>query len=127
MARKQVAVLDFINLFFGSAVKLAHSYAIIVPSTMGNAALTQIEFQSYVDYYTEKMCDIFGAADVKFGYGSWEGIKEDNAVITSFCEALTFEHTSDVQALAKGMQGALQQQCIAVIIDGAMYIYNKDS
>jgi hypothetical protein len=115
----------FVALFFAGATRLAYHMALVVPSTVGNVTITPEAHQGYVDYVVSRMEAIFGATNVSFGYGTWEGIKENNAVVASYFDNITADQFSDFSSLVATMQSTMQQQCMAVIVNGEMLIWSR--
>lgn len=119
----QLSQAEIVDTFFGMDEGLDHSYAIMIPSTVGSRKMTAAEFRANAKIYTEKMEAIFGAVSVYKGYGVWQGIKENHLLIEANVAELTPEQAVSFRVLLNIVQINLQQSCIGYKVDGKFKLF----
>jgi hypothetical protein len=109
-----------------NVVKLDHSFALYIPSTIhGNKAAVAVQ-QETIDKMLAKMVGMFGGATITQAVGGYKLengtiVTENVAIIRSCCDAATFEENSEAMFdLACEVCVEMTQECVSLETNGQL-------
>jgi hypothetical protein len=113
--------------FFGNGYALPLLFAVVVPSTIHDVAAPKEIVKLWLDLTIKVFEEIFGACSTIKQSGHWNGIKENSVIVYAFADESIKENEEAYRKLQShcfSLQASLEQECLAVVIDGEFLIYD---
>ena len=117
------------NLYFGGSTVLDGVFGVVVPSTIHDVAADESTVKFYLRKIEVALSDAFGACTTVNQYGSWMGIREDNALVYSFYDTSDPDLANKFYQIAlsvSSMQYGMQQECIGLLFNGKFVLWSKE-
>jgi len=108
------------------AVVLAEKIAVFIPATVGGA---EVDNSGAVDRAAALLSGFFGGATIQPGAGCWLSdsgalVKEATTMVYAFATPeVVEEHAGAVVDFMRGIKAEMQQEAVAVEINGKMAIF----
>lgn len=106
--------------------KLGSKVTVYVPNTLGPTDEIKGE-NAYIDKTAKALSEYFGGATSTAGIGYWVSnehglIKERSTMVFAYCTTEQLEeHIDDIVTLCENLKTDMQQEAIALEINGEMY------
>jgi hypothetical protein len=114
-----------VGQIFGEGLK--HRVEVYVPGTLGDQELDTIEHKRWVRTALRTLAVLFGGATAIPAQGSWvdnqgQLIVETVTLVYSHTDTLSIAQLRAVHQLAAALRNKLNQEAVAVSVDGTLYL-----